>query len=190
MAARKRHRRFRRLWRQGRLSQLLRPSPWNVELEPICSFLAPQLSRRPDGASSTGFDPITFLHADTLDSSRNRLSAVRSWVEVGHATSAWSGRVGALFLSSRNRNFLAGDRDQPDVGPPCRARRADPASPHHRIGRASHHPRARSRTRGVQGDRRQFRRRHQSGSRSQAQRPDGRVESRRGSGHGRRCRPA
>jgi len=56
-----------------------------------------------------GFDSITFLHADTLDSSRNRLSAVRSWVEAGQATSAWSARIGASFLSSRNRNFLAGD---------------------------------------------------------------------------------
>ena len=56
-----------------------------------------------------GFDPITFLHADTLDSSRNRLSAARVWANLGDAKSAWSGRVGGSILSSRNRNFLAGD---------------------------------------------------------------------------------
>jgi len=53
-----------------------------------------------------GFDPITFLHADTLDSSRNRLRAGRIWGEFGDAAAGWSGRVGGFLLSSRNRNFL------------------------------------------------------------------------------------
>ena len=55
-----------------------------------------------------GYDPITFLHADTLDSSRNRLSAGRLWVDFGDAKSGWSGSLGGTLLSSRNRNFLAG----------------------------------------------------------------------------------
>jgi vitamin B12 transporter len=53
-----------------------------------------------------GFDPITFLHADTLDSSRNRLRAGRLWGEFGDAAAGWSGRLGGSLLSSRNRNFL------------------------------------------------------------------------------------
>jgi vitamin B12 transporter len=56
-----------------------------------------------------GYDPITFLHADTLDSSHNRLSAVRLWSDFGEAKSPWSGSLGGTLLSSRNRNFLAGD---------------------------------------------------------------------------------
>lgn len=56
-----------------------------------------------------GFDPLTFLHADTLDSSRNRLAAARVWGDFGDSDTAWSGRLGGSLLSSRNRNFLAGD---------------------------------------------------------------------------------
>ena len=55
-----------------------------------------------------GFDPLTFLHADTVDSSRNWLKAGRAWGEIGDATSTWSGRVGGSVLSSRNRNLLDG----------------------------------------------------------------------------------
>jgi len=53
-----------------------------------------------------GFDPLTFLHADTLDSSRNRLRAGRLWGDFGDAAAGWSGRLGGSLLSSRNRNFL------------------------------------------------------------------------------------
>jgi vitamin B12 transporter len=56
-----------------------------------------------------GYDPLTFFHADTLDSSRNRLSAGRIWGDVGDTEGSWSGRVGGSLLSSRNRNFLADD---------------------------------------------------------------------------------
>jgi vitamin B12 transporter len=55
-----------------------------------------------------GFDPLTFLHADTLDSSRNWLKAGRAWGEIGDPASTWSGRVGGSILSSRNRNLLDG----------------------------------------------------------------------------------
>jgi vitamin B12 transporter len=54
-----------------------------------------------------GFDPANFVHADTLDSSRNRLVAGRIWAEAGDEVSTWSGRVSASLLGSRNRNFLA-----------------------------------------------------------------------------------
>jgi vitamin B12 transporter len=57
-----------------------------------------------------GFNPAPpFEHTDTLDSSRNRLRAGRAWGEFGEAASGWSGRLGGSLLSSRNRNFLAGD---------------------------------------------------------------------------------
>src|SRR4029078_2827835 len=42
-----------------------------------------------------GFDPITFAHADTLDSSRNRLSAGRVWATMGNEASPWRGPHGA-----------------------------------------------------------------------------------------------
>ena len=54
-----------------------------------------------------GFDPITFAHADTLDSSRNRLSAGRIWATVGAEESPWRGQVSASVLGSSNRNLLA-----------------------------------------------------------------------------------
>ena len=54
-----------------------------------------------------GFDPITFAHADTLDSSRNRLSAERIWATVGAEESPWRGQVSASVLGSSNRNLLA-----------------------------------------------------------------------------------
>jgi vitamin B12 transporter len=54
-----------------------------------------------------GFDPVTFEHEDTLDSSRNRLAAGRLWADFGSASSAWSGRISASLLGSSNRNLLA-----------------------------------------------------------------------------------
>lgn len=56
-----------------------------------------------------GFDPVTFLHADTLDSSRNRMMAARLWADFGEEGAAWSGHVGGSLLGSRNRNLFAGD---------------------------------------------------------------------------------
>jgi vitamin B12 transporter len=54
-----------------------------------------------------GYDPITFERTDTLDNSRNRLTAGRVWASFGSAGSSWSGRIGASLLGSSNRNFLA-----------------------------------------------------------------------------------
>src|SRR5690349_4602773 len=56
-----------------------------------------------------GFDPITFAHADTLDSSRNRLSAGLVWATIGSEDSPWRGQLSASLLGSSNRNFLAED---------------------------------------------------------------------------------
>jgi vitamin B12 transporter len=56
-----------------------------------------------------GYDPVTFVHTDTLDSSRNRLEAGRLWAEMGSEKSAWSGRISASLLGSSNRNFLDDD---------------------------------------------------------------------------------
>lgn len=53
-----------------------------------------------------GFDPITFAHSDTLDSSRNRLAAGRVWAEAGHDNSPWRGQISASLLGSSNKNYL------------------------------------------------------------------------------------
>ncbi len=55
-----------------------------------------------------GFDPVTFAHADTLDSNRNRLEAGRVWAKFGSDSSPWSGEVSGILLGSSNRNLLAG----------------------------------------------------------------------------------
>ena len=53
-----------------------------------------------------GFDPVTFLRADTLDSSENRIAAVRGWARGRWG--AWTASADASYLDSANRNFLAG----------------------------------------------------------------------------------
>lgn len=54
-----------------------------------------------------GFDPVTFLHADSLDSSRNHMEASRVWIQAGDDSSAWSATLGGSLLGSSNRNYLA-----------------------------------------------------------------------------------
>ena len=56
-----------------------------------------------------GFDPVTFIHADTLDSTKNRLSAGRVWASGGSGESGLSGTIATSLLGSTNRNFLAGE---------------------------------------------------------------------------------
>ena len=53
-----------------------------------------------------GFDPLTFAHTDTLDSSRNRLAAGRLWAEAGRDDSPWRGQISASLLGSSNKNYL------------------------------------------------------------------------------------
>lgn len=54
-----------------------------------------------------GTDPVTFLRADTRDSTRNRIAALRGWATA--AWGGWSAHAEASYLDSSNRNFLAGD---------------------------------------------------------------------------------
>ncbi|HET9811062.1 MAG TPA: TonB-dependent receptor plug domain-containing protein, partial [Sphingomicrobium sp.] len=53
-----------------------------------------------------GFDPLTFVHSDTLDSTRNRLSAGRLWLSGGNPDRGFSGTLSTSLLGSSNRNFL------------------------------------------------------------------------------------
>jgi vitamin B12 transporter len=57
-----------------------------------------------------GFDPVTFAHTDTLDSSRNRLRAGHLWAKFGDESAPWTGQVSGTLLGSSNRNFLAEER--------------------------------------------------------------------------------
>ena len=54
-----------------------------------------------------GFDLFTGAHADTLDSSRNRLAAGRIWATIGSDASPWRAQVAGTLLGSSNRNYLA-----------------------------------------------------------------------------------
>jgi len=55
-----------------------------------------------------GFDPFTFLHADTLDETRNKLGAGRLFAELGDRERAYA-VASASLLGSSNRNELAGE---------------------------------------------------------------------------------
>jgi vitamin B12 transporter len=52
-----------------------------------------------------GYDPLTFLHADTLDETRNKLAAGRVFGELGRRETRYLS-VSASLLGSTNRNFL------------------------------------------------------------------------------------
>lgn len=54
-----------------------------------------------------GFDPVTFRRADTLDSTRNRIAAVRGWAKAERK--GWILRFDGSLLASANRNLLAGE---------------------------------------------------------------------------------
>jgi len=83
----------------GRLRATWHPAP-NVELG--ASGLALSSYSEFDG-----FDPITFAHTDTLDNSRNRLTAGRVWASVGDDSSPWLAKVSGTLLESSNKNYLA-----------------------------------------------------------------------------------
>jgi vitamin B12 transporter len=52
-----------------------------------------------------GSDPVTFLRADTLDETENRIAAVRGWGRL--ESGPWTLSADASFLDSANRNRLA-----------------------------------------------------------------------------------
>jgi vitamin B12 transporter len=56
-----------------------------------------------------GFDPLTGVHADTLDNTKNRLAAGRIWARFGSEQLGFSGTVAGSLLGSSNRNFLAAE---------------------------------------------------------------------------------
>ena len=56
-----------------------------------------------------GLDPFTFVRADTLDSSRNRLSAGRLWLSGGREDTGVRGTLAVSLLGSSNRNLLDGE---------------------------------------------------------------------------------
>ena len=96
--------------RQGRLSQPFGAAARDASVRPSIRARRLGVRARPGAAEFDGYDLVTFVHADTLDSSRNRLGAGRA---VGRSSaarpSAWSGQVGATLLGSSNRNFLDGE---------------------------------------------------------------------------------
>jgi vitamin B12 transporter len=85
----------------GRLHASWAPSP-TVEL----GASAVALTGR---SEFDGFSPITFLRADTLDSSRNRLFAGRLWARMGGQEGPWTARLSSSLLGSTNRNLLEDD---------------------------------------------------------------------------------
>ena len=54
-----------------------------------------------------GYDPVTFVHEDTLDNSRNRLTAGRIWAVAGRESSPWRAELSGSALGSSNKNYLA-----------------------------------------------------------------------------------
>jgi vitamin B12 transporter len=83
----------------ARLRGTWHPAP-NVELGGAALFLTGR-------SEFDGFDPVTFAHTDTLDSSRNHLNAGRIWAKVGSDASPWRAQVAGSLLGSSNRNYLA-----------------------------------------------------------------------------------
>src|SRR5438270_9657666 len=83
----------------GRLRATWRPAP-DVELG--ASGIALRGRTEFDG-----FDPVTFAHTDTLDSSRNRLTAGRLWASIGSESTPWKAEIAGSLLGSSNKNYLA-----------------------------------------------------------------------------------
>ena len=53
-----------------------------------------------------GTDPFTYLRADTLDRTRNRIAAGRLGMAYGAKDDAWQAKLAGSLLSSRSRNLL------------------------------------------------------------------------------------
>jgi vitamin B12 transporter len=83
----------------GRLRGTWHPAP-NVELGASAIALTGR-------TQFDGFDPVTFAHTDTLDNSRNDLTAGRIWARIGDASAPWRGQIAGSLLESSNRNYLA-----------------------------------------------------------------------------------
>ena len=84
-----------------------------------------------------GYSPTTFLHADTLDNTRNKLGAVRGWVGAGAIEDALSATVSVSKLWSSNVNRL--DRDEINRTRADRRTLAGEVRHHGRIGEIDQH---------------------------------------------------
>ena len=84
-----------------------------------------------------GYSPVTYLHADTLDSTRNRLGAVRGWASIGAVDDPLSATVSASLLGSSNINRL----DQTELNRTTANRRtlSGELRHHSRIGELDQH---------------------------------------------------
>jgi len=109
----------------GRLRATWRPSP---KVEVGASGIA--LTGR---SEFDGFDPVTFAHSDTLDSSRNRLTAGRAWASAGDDATPWEGNFPQLVQPQ----LPCGRAPEPDAGNTARLLNASGASLRHRCDRAS-----------------------------------------------------
>ncbi|CAA9522921.1 MAG: hypothetical protein AVDCRST_MAG39-2645 [uncultured Sphingomonadaceae bacterium] len=85
----------------GSLRLTLRPGDGRGELGIVGHYV--QGESRFDGT-----DPVTFLRADTSDTTRNRIGAVRGHARVGENGSRWHARLAGSYLRSSNRNQRAG----------------------------------------------------------------------------------
>jgi vitamin B12 transporter len=78
-----------------------------VEVRPSANFRLGASGYWTQGTSQyDGFDPNTFLRADTLDETKNRIGAVRAFASGDWGD--WSARAEVSYLDSANRNSLAG----------------------------------------------------------------------------------
>ena len=77
-----------------------------------------------------GFDPLTFLRADTLDYSRNRIAAGRLYATLGDRQASYA-TASTSLLGSANRNFLGPD----PVNRTAATRRTLMVEAGHKIGR-------------------------------------------------------
>lgn len=85
--------------RSGSLKTVLRPGT-GVELGVVGHWVQGE-------TEFDGLDPMTFRRADTLDSTANRIGAVRAWAEVER--DGWIATLEGSLLDSSNRNRLGGE---------------------------------------------------------------------------------
>jgi vitamin B12 transporter len=84
-----------------------RAASLKVEARPTGAIRLGVVGHYIEGVSEyDGLDPVTFVRADTLDETRNRIAAARGWAEGRWGD--WTVGADASYLDSANRNSLAG----------------------------------------------------------------------------------
>ena len=158
--AQRRRRSLRRARRRPRRLRQCRSASLKLEARPsdaVSSAWSATGSRR--RANIDGFDPVTFLRADTRDKTRNRIGAVRGWARGALGRLVAQGRCLA-YLDSTNRNFLGGAPLNRTLGRPAHRRRAAVAAVRRPADRS---PRSSMRTRISTPATPDYLRRHRSG---------------------------